>query len=324
MENERRIMNMDNAGAAAVNDTPVLSVSEMGISFSMYAGKLEKSDLTVMQSISMDIAKGEIHGVVGSSGSGKSLFAHAILGILPANASMTGSIRFCGEELTQQRKEACRGRSIMLIPQSVDYLDPLMRVGEQAKGIFGTEQKRRAAFERYDLDESVSGRWPFQLSGGMARRVMISTALMGEAPALVIADEPTPGLGEELAAETMRQFRELADAGTSVLLITHELELAIDYADRVTVFYAGTAVETAPARDFAGDGSALRHPYSKALARALPQNGFEPLPGRQPYAGNLPPGCPFADRCNLRTDECATGAPMRALRGGTVRCLHAK
>jgi peptide/nickel transport system ATP-binding protein len=319
MTEEKRLRAGSGLGTADI----VLGVSNLGVSFSMYAGGLGKRDLTAMRSVSLEVFRGEIHGVVGSSGSGKSLLAHSILGILPPNASRVGRIDFCGEELTQKRQEAYRGRKIMLIPQPVDFLDPLMRVGKQAMGVFGTEEKRRSAFARYGLAESVSGMWPSQLSGGMARRVMIATALMGEAPALVVADEPTPGLSEDLAAETMRQFRELADAGTSVLLITHELELATRFANRVTVFYAGEAIETAPAEDFARAGAALRHPYSRALIRALPQNGFEALSGKQPYAGELHAGCPFFDRCNLRTDECLREIPERVLHGGKVRCVHA-
>ena len=119
-------------------------------------------------------------------------------------------------------------------------------------------------------------------------------------------------------------FRELADEGRAVILITHDIDLAFEFADRVAVFYAGTTVETAPAVDFKTGPEALRHPYSKALWRALPQNGFEPIPGFQPYAGNLPEGCLFAPRCPYRTQECVRQVPpVREIRGGEVRCCHA-
>ena len=117
-------------------------------------------------------------------------------------------------------------------------------------------------------------------------------------------------------------FREMADEGRGVVLITHDIDLAVDFADRIAVFYAGTTVETAPAEDFRQ--GALRHPYSQALWRALPQNGFQPIPGFQPYAGSLPKGCLFAPRCPHRTAECeAAPPPVRTLRDGEVRCIHA-
>ena len=125
------------------------------------------------------------------------------------------------------------------------------------------------------------------------------------------------------ALEALRLFRAMADEGRAVVLITHDVDLAVAFADRVAVFYAGTTVEIAPAADFRAGAEALRHPYSQALWRALPQNGFVPIPGFQPYAGNLPRGCVFAPRCPRRTAACEAGVPpMRPVRGGEVRCLY--
>ena len=119
-------------------------------------------------------------------------------------------------------------------------------------------------------------------------------------------------------------FRAMADAGKGVVLITHDIDLAFHIADRIAVFYAGTTVETAPAADFRRGPEALRHPYSQALWRALPQHGFQPIPGFQPYAGSLPQGCLFAPRCPHRTAECEQAVPpMETVRGGEVRCYHA-
>ena len=156
----------------------------------------------------------------------------------------------------------------------------------------------------------------------MARRVLVSTALITDAE-LIIADEPTPGMSLDQALEALRMFRELADAGKAVILITHDIDLAVEFADRVAVFYAGTTVETAPAADFRAGEDALRHPYSRALWRALPQNGFAPIPGFQPYAGNLPQGCLFAPRCPYKTARCEQELPpVREVRGGEVRCFY--
>jgi len=157
----------------------------------------------------------------------------------------------------------------------------------------------------------------------MARRVLVSTAMLTGAE-LVIADEPTPGMSLDQALEALKMFREMANRGCGVVLITHDIDLAFEFADRVAVFYAGTTVETAPAADFKAGPDALRHPYSKALWRALPQNGFEPIPGFQPYAGDLPKGCLFAPRCAHCTEECRKHMPsVREVRGGEVRCIHA-
>ena len=108
------------------------------------------------------------------------------------------------------------------------------------------------------------------------------------------------------------------------MLITHDIDLAFQIADKIAVFYAGTTVEVAPVADFQGYGSALRHPYSRAFLAALPQNEFRAIPGFQPYAGSLPSGCLFSPRCEYCTEECkAETPPMRKLRGGEVRCIHA-
>lgn len=301
---------------------PILKVEDLTVSFKRYDHGWNQFELEVIHSLDIEVYPGEILAVVGSSGSGKSLLAHSILGILPENARISGTLEFLGEALTPQAQEALRGTKIAFIPQSVDFLDPLMKVGKQVKGVRGTEQKMKGAFRRYHLKESVEKMYPFQLSGGMARRVLISASVMDK-PELIIADEPTPGLDLSMAMETMKTFRELADQGCGILLITHDIDLALQSADRIAVFYAGTTVEVCPASDFEKGKAALRHPYSKAFLDALPQNEFRPIAGSQPYAGNLPSGCLFADRCPMRTEACRGEIEMRTLRGGKVRCIHA-
>ena len=300
----------------------VLSVEDLVVSFRMYDKGFRRKNLEVIHSLSLNVGKGEIVAVVGSSGSGKSVLAHAALGLLPGNAAVSGSIRYKGEELTGALRSQLLGRNIAYIPQSVDYLDPLMKVGSQVRGVYGTKQRQKELFRQFQLSEKTEKMYPFQLSGGMARRVLISSAVM-EQPELIIADEPTPGLDLQMAMETLIHFRELADQGTAVLLITHDIDLALHVADRIAVFYAGTVVEIAPKEDFLSGAEYLRHPYSKAFLDALPQNGFKPIPGTQPYAGNLPSGCLFADRCPYRDEKCAGEIPLRKIRNGEVRCIHA-
>lgn len=302
----------------------LLEIHDLSVSFRMYDGVLEQTDLQVISDLHLTVKPGEIVAVAGSSGSGKSLLASAILGILPGNAAVRGHLHYKGQELTPELQESLRGSEIALVPQSIAYLDPLMRVGRQADGHKKPypSEKRRGLFRRFGLPEKTENLYPFQLSGGMARRVLVSTALITDAR-LIIADEPTPGMSLEQALEALQMFRELANEGKAVILITHDIDLAFEFADRVAVFYAGTTVETAPAADFKTGPHALRHPYSKALWNALPQNGFQPIDGFQPYAGDLPRGCLFAPRCPCATEECHCHTPpIREIRGGEVRCFH--
>ena len=302
----------------------LLEIHDLSVSFRMYDHGFEQTDLKVISDLHLTVYPGEIVAIAGSSGSGKSLLASAILGILPGNATVHGHMHYKGQELSTERQRQLRGTEIALVPQSVAYLDPLMKVGQQADGHkkpYPTE-KRRSLFKRFGLPENTEQLYPFQLSGGMARRVLVSTALIADAE-LIIADEPTPGMSLEQALEALTMFRELTNEGKAVILITHDIDLAFEFADRVAVFYAGTTVETAPASDFKQGPDALRHPYSKALWRALPQNGFQPIEGFQPYAGNLPKGCLFAPRCPYRTAKCENGIPpVTEVRAGEVRCHH--
>ncbi|MEO0646731.1 MAG: oligopeptide/dipeptide ABC transporter ATP-binding protein, partial [Cyanobacteria bacterium J06650_10] len=177
-------------------------------------------------------------------------------------------------------------------------------------------------FARYGLSAEAMGLYPFQLSGGMARRVLVSTAVVTPAP-LVIADEPTPGLHPDIVTETLTHLRELADEGRSVILITHDIAAALQIADRVAVFYAGTTVEIAATTDFSS--GKLRHPYTQALWRSLPQNEFVPVSGNQPSPERLPPGCLFSDRCPWVSDICkAERPPLKKVQAGWVRCVHAE
>lgn len=305
---------------------PILEVRDLSISFQQYKSGLRQEKLNVITNLSLEIQAGEILAVVGASGSGKSLLAHAILGILPSNAAVNGSMRFAGEELTLARQEELRGREIALVPQSVNFLDPLMRVGAQVRTAVrqgNAIQAQKEVFHRYGLGADVEKLYPFQLSGGMARRALVSTAVISGSK-LIIADEPTPGLDPKVIQEALRSFRELADQGCAVMMITHDIESALQIADKIAVFYAGTTVEVAPVQDFSGRGESLRHPYSRALWRALPQNDFIPIPGSQPLANALPPGCLFAPRCKMAKTECShSRPPMKEVRQGLVRCFYA-
>lgn len=301
----------------------VLDIRHLSVTFTQYSRGFQKTELPVIRDLNVRVREGEMTAVVGSSGSGKSLLAHAVMDILPYNAGAAGEIEYCGEPLTSRRVRKLRGSEIVLVPQSVAYLDPLMKVGGQLKKgrkDRGTGERIDETLARYGLEPEVKRKYPFELSGGMARRILISTAVI-ERPKLVIADEPTPGLHLDTARRVLGHFRELADGGAGVLLITHDLELALTVADRVVVFYAGTTVEEAAAADFDSEES-LRHPYTKALYRAMPKNGFQSIPGTQPFVKNLPEGCPFAPRCDRVREQCAGEIPYREVRDGFVRCIR--
>src|SRR5699024_3091625 len=300
----------------------IIDVEHLSIAFEQQ-GNMQSP---VLSDLSVRLEAGEILAIVGSSGSGKSLLAHAILGILPQNAKVDGRISYEGESLTENRLARLRGEELVFIPQSVNYLDPLMKVGKQvayAVKSGNRKAKQRQAFRRYRLKEDVEGNYPFELSGGMARRVLLATAAVTNAK-VVIADEPTPGLDPQVLKEALGNFQQFKAEGCAVMMITHDIEAALQIADKIAVFYAGTIVEIASVKDFTGDGENLRHPYTIALWRALPQNGFQPIPGTQPTVDALPPGCSFAPRCPWKTDACdIERPPLRAVRDGEVRCIHA-
>lgn len=306
---------------------PILLVKNLGVSFSQYTKGLRRRDLKVITNLDIDLYEGEILAVVGSSGSGKSLLAHAILGILPDNSSTEGTIIYKGEALDQREKERLRGNEIAFIPQSVNFLDPLMQVSKQVKISIEDKQqannKQRKIFKKYGLSKEVDNLYPFELSGGMARKVLLSTALVSDCK-VIIADEPTPGLDEKSLNDVLGDFRKVADSGCAVLMITHDIEAALKIADKIAVFYAGTTLEVANTSDFKDGGKNLRHPYSKALYHALPQNGFRPIKGTQPMPNELPTGCLFQDRCEKVSEKCREKRPdVKMVRDGMVRCIYA-
>lgn len=305
---------------------PILEVQELSIEFKAYSGGLREQRFLAMSRVNIALKEGEIVALAGASGSGKSLLAHAVLGILPSHAVVGGTILYAGEPLTPERQAALRGKELALVPQSVSFLDPLMRVGAQVQSAVRTGEpaaEQKKVFDRYGLGPEAARYFPFQLSGGMARRALVSTAVVSGAR-VIIADEPTPGMDPAAARRALADLRGLADRGAAVMLITHDLDTALAVADTIGVMYAGTTVEIAPASDFTGRGEALRHPYTQALWRALPHNDFVPIPGDQPSPDERLPGCLFEPRCGRASPACARKRPsLHLVRGGSVWCEHA-
>ncbi|MFP4325685.1 MAG: ATP-binding cassette domain-containing protein [Desulfonatronovibrio sp.] len=307
----------------------MLEIRNLSVSFSSYSKGLKRSMVCAIRSLDLSAETGQVVAVVGQSGAGKSLLAHAVLGILPGNSSVSGDIVFKNNKLTPQTAKQLRGREIALIPQSIAFLNPLLHVGTQiARAGFlsglSPKKSRKAslqALERYGLSKQVFKWFPFQLSGGMARRVLTATATIGAAN-LLLADEPTNGLDKEPARGTLKHLRQLADTGKAVVLITHDIDLALQVADKVSVLCGGVTIEEADAKDFNESGK-LRHPYSRVLWSSLPRNQFTEaitLPGK----GTSNTGCPFNPHCEQCTDDCSRDLPaLIPFKEGKVRCWHA-
>ncbi|MEE3419161.1 MAG: ABC transporter ATP-binding protein [Methanosphaera sp.] len=307
----------------------LLEIEKLSISFTQYFKGLEQRELKVLSDLTMDVNDHEILAVLGSSGSGKSLLAHAILGILPSNANVGGSIRYKGKEMDDELKEELRGDKISFIPQSVNNLNPLMKVKDQAIGLVKDEadreklsKKQREIFNQYNLSEKVDDMYPFQLSGGMARKVLISTALLND-PEIIIADEPTPGLDEAAVEETINNLIELKEKGIGMILITHDIYTAINTSDRIAILYLGYVIEITDTKNFSGAGEKLLHPYTRSLYKALPETDFELTEGHQPSYLHIPKGCPYHENCPRQVRECHYEIPeLRELNGTVIRCFN--
>jgi len=296
--------------------------------------------LSLVDGVSFRIAPGEIVALVGESGSGKSLTALSVMGLLAEGLAVTGGqIRFDGQDLLRlpaPALRALRGQDIaMIFQEPVSSLNPLMAVGAQVAeslivhGRASPAEARARAIEmlhRVGIPEPErrAGQFPAELSGGMCQRVMIAAALISR-PRLLIADEPTTALDVTIQAQILALIGDLAaEAGTSVLLITHDMGVVAEVSDRVCVMYGGRVVEQAPV---AALFAAPRHPYTALLLRTIPRLDDPPkaelpaIAGSVPSPHDWPDGCRFRTRCPRATGQCATPPPLT---GTThrVACFH--
>jgi peptide/nickel transport system ATP-binding protein len=323
----------------------LLDVASLSVSFHAESGVAR-----VLDKVSLSLRRGEIIGLVGESGCGKTTLARAILGVLPPNAAIDGRIAFAGECLLAlapaEAAARIRGRAITFIPQDpYGSFSPLFTVGDQLTELMRWKSPERAAGEtgyararrRRDRERAMAmlravqlpdperllSKYPHEISGGQRQRVMIAMALLPE-PTLVIADEPTTALDVTIQAQILKLMRNLiAERGTSVLFTTHDLGAAWEICDRITVMYAGQEAETARVGAFFGRPA---HPYTRMLLESLPtqHSALRGIPGdvADPFAP--PTGCRFHPRCPRATAECrATLPPPAALETGhEVRCHH--
>lgn len=305
----------------------LLEIRDLSIKFP--AGE---SSVKAVSRVSFDVREGETFGIIGESGSGKSVIGLALLRLLPANAKVSGTVFFQGQDLFSLKPSELRkirGKRISLMPQNpAGALNPVLKNRVQLEEVFegnGNEKKegmKKALKLMKQLflrdPEKLCTLYPHQLSGGMRQRLLACMPLSFE-PELLIADEPTKGLDPEARAGAVELFTKIKkEYGKTMLLITHDLDLALEVCDRIAVMYAGEIVE------LDGASKVLRtplHPYTKGLIRAQPRNGLVPLSGQSPSRIRLPDGCFFHERCRYSDAECSRKHPeMKNQNGGGVRC----
>ncbi len=316
---------------------PLLAIRDLRVHFHLPAGRLR-----AVGGVSLDLFPGETLGLVGESGCGKTVTAHAVLRLLPPEtAQVEGEILFDGEDLLslpEPRLQLVRGdRIAMVFQEPMTALNPVFPIGDQVAEVFQVHrglsraQARELAvraLERVGLPDA-RGRlkhYPHQLSGGLRQRVLIAMALALE-PAVFIADEPTTALDVTIQAQILELLRRLKrELGLSVLFITHNLGIVAQTANRVAVMYAGLIVEEAPtARLFQHPC----HPYTRGLLASVPRLDFRhppgehlaSIPGQVPNLYAPPAGCPFAERCPQRLAICDEAPPWKIVgTGHRVRC----
>jgi peptide/nickel transport system ATP-binding protein len=316
---------------------PVLSVRDLGVEI-----PTRRAVLTALDGVSFDIAPGEVLGLVGESGAGKSITAAAIIGLLePPGRIAGGEIRLQGEridDLSPRRMRRIRGKRIgMVFQDPLTSLDPLYRIGDQIVETVRTHlpmsesEAREKAIGllrevRIPAPEARFDAYPHQLSGGMRQRVVIALALAAD-PALLIADEPTTALDVSVQAQILSLLKQsCAQRSTSILLITHDIGVIAETADRVAVMYAGRIVEIGPKRNVIRHPM---HPYTEGLMASIPSIAGRAarlvhIEGTMPRLDATPPGCPFHPRCTKALPRCARDQPEPTARGdGQVTCwLH--
>ena len=297
---------------------------------------------TILQDLTFSLQPGEVLGVVGESGSGKSVLALSLMGLLPAAlARSAGRVCLLGDELGAKSREAWRahrGRDVaMIFQEPMTSLNPVMQVGAQIAEVLrwrsgmGRSAARNRAIELLEQVEipsaaSRSAAYPHELSGGMRQRVMIAIALAAS-PKVLIADEPTTALDVTVQAQILRLLLRLQrETGLSLILISHDLGVIAELADRVMVLYAGRIAEMAAVRTIFDHPV---HPYTQALLASVPdmgrrQNRLATIPGSVPGALAMPPGCRFALRCPHRRPACECELPpiVSLAPGHEVGCLR--
>ena len=314
---------------------PVLSVRNLQVEF-----KTRRRALHAIDGVSFDIAKGEVLGVVGESGAGKSVTGSAVIGLIdPPGRSAGGEVRLSGlriDNLPPDEMRRVRGKRIgMIFQDPLTSLNPLYRIGDQIVETIRTHMSlsEQAARKRaIDLlaevgipapERRIDG-YPHEFSGGMRQRVVIALAICAE-PELIIADEPTTPLDVSVQAQIISLIKRLGrDHGTAVMLVTHDMGVIAETCDRVAVMYSGRIAEIGPVQDVVRNPL---HPYAKGLMGAIPTLGGEAprlvqIPGAMPRLSAIPAGCPFNPRCASAFDRCRIERPEPIRQGAQAVACH--
>ena len=297
----------------------VLQIRDLRVTFNTQMGELK-----AVRGIDVDVAPGEILGVVGESGSGKSVSFLAAMGLLPASATITGSVKLDGKELIGSKRKAfrsVRGKSLAMVFQDpLSALNPVHRVGDQIVEMIQSHQdmnthdaEKRAVelLEIVGIPQPVerARQYPHEFSGGMRQRVVIAMAIANN-PKVLIADEPTTALDVTVQAQILEVIQKVQQTfGTAVVLITHDLGVIARVADSVNVMYAGRNVESGSVQSIFDHPS---HPYTRGLLSSLPHEGVErlqPIAGFPPNMLAPPSGCGFAPRCQFAVKSCTAELP---------------
>ncbi|CCQ73668.1 ABC transporter ATP-binding protein [Magnetospira sp. QH-2] len=315
---------------------PLLRVENLEVEFPMRNGTI-----AALRGIHLSMDPGEIVGLVGESGSGKSVFAKALMRILPPPGRVSGgTILFRNQDISEMDGESLRAlrgdRIAMIFQDPMATLNPVIRIDEQMiEAIQAHDRVPRGEARARCLDalkqvgipspEERLRSYPHQLSGGMRQRIAIATALLNK-PDLILADEATTALDVTIQAQILYEVRKLCEeSGTALIWVTHDLAVVSGIADRIAVMYAGQIVEYGATSEIVTDP---RHPYTRGLIDSVPtESGHgQPLaqiPGLMPSPGNLPPGCAFAPRCSHADALCQRQAPYRSTDGDRqIRCHH--
>ncbi|MDV3127081.1 ABC transporter ATP-binding protein [Mycobacterium sp. 21AC1] len=292
---------------------PVAAVGDLRVTF-----RRNGHDVAALRGVSLTIAPGEILGLVGESGSGKSVLGFTLLGLLPKQARVDGTVRVTGSDMVNGDAKSLRKvRRLDLgavFQDPMTSLNPTMRIGRQVAEAAGSEEEALRLLTAVGIPDPKRRlrAFPHELSGGLRQRVMIAIAIAGD-PELIIADEPTTALDVTVQAQVLRLLRRLRDElGCSIVLITHDLGVAAQISDRIAVLYAGRIAETGPTVDVL---AAPAHPYTHGLLRSRLTLGtardrhLAALTGSVPSPTAPLPGCAFAPRCALATDDCAKAPP---------------
>ena len=315
----------------------LLAVNDLRVTLQTAHGPAE-----ALRGVSFELERGRTLGLIGESGCGKSLTALALMGLLPEGAGVRGSIRFDGQELTTLDEPALcrlRGNRIgMVFQEPMTALNPLHPVGRQIgeplrlhRGLSAAAARAEALrlLQRVQLPQAAArlDAYPHQLSGGQRQRVVIAIALAC-GPALLVADEPTTALDVTVQREVLNLILELVhEDGMALLLVSHDLALMAHTVEQLLVMYAGRVVERGPT---AAVFAHRAHPYTRGLHAARPRLGMArgtrlaTIPGRVPELTRMPPGCAFAERCELAIDACRAAPPDEVDLGSghAARCIR--